>query len=203
MKKLNPFLEILYLFAAYYFVLFLLPRVLNGLMISIPYFDFIFFAMNAIILSILLFKKIQNRKARSADNLMALSHMNDNNSKVFLVFLGSITLLMGIYSITELTLSNFNWNILNSALGGLYMFISGLLFGKSVLLKKSNDSIIVEGQDIEIGLNASELEFRMQTIKIFNGDGDIQELKELDLRYEEIPKIADWIDQLLYAKHHH
>ena len=77
------------------------------------------------------------------------------------------------------------------------MFISGVLFDKSVLLKKSNDSIIVEGQDFEIGLNARELEFRMKTIKISNEGGDIQELKELDLRYEEIPKIADWIDQQL------
>ena len=166
-------------------------------MISIPYFDFIAFILIAVILSILLVKKIQKRKARSSDNYMAINHMNDNGSKVFLVFFGSITLLIGSYSITALTLSNFNWNVLSFALVGLYMFISGLLFGKSVLLKKSDDSILVEGQDIEIGLNARELEFRMKTIKIFNADGDIQELKELDLRYEEIPKIADWIDQQL------
>ena len=197
MNKFKPFSDLLCFLIVYYFCIYLLPRVFKGLMISIPYFDFIFFALIAVFLSISLFKKIQNIKARSSDSFMAISHKNDNGHKVFLVFFGSLILLIESYSITKMTLSNFNWNVLSLALVGLYAFISGVLFGKSVLLKKSNDSIIVEGQDIEIGLNTKELEFRVKTIKVINRDGDIQELKELDLRYEEIPKISDWIDHQL------
>jgi len=166
---------------------------------KIPYIGLILFFMILIYgIREITLRLISNLKY-SKPNSLRLPHENDNHFKMMKSIWGISLIVLGIaflyhnYGDQNTTI----WVYFNFIIFGILLFIDGILSKNSIVINKEQNILRIINNEIKIEPTDKKIEFRKGLIEITNKEDEISKISYLDLDYNDIPNICNWINNNL------